>query len=188
MAGTAEMAAEKNNIIQTIKSYGKQLFGFIRSRVPTNEDAEDILQDVWYQLSNQQEPDEINSMSGWLHSVARNKITDKYRKKKEDSLDDFFNDDDADTLNIADIFLADANNADAKELQHLFWETLLNALEELPKNQRDVFILNELEDKTLQQIADMQKENLKTIISRKRYAVKHLRNRLEDLYNEFMNY
>jgi len=182
-----EMAAEKNNIIQTIKSYGKQLFGFIRSRVPTNEDAEDILQDVWYQLSNQSQPEEINSMSGWLHRVARNKITDKYRKKKEDSLDELSQADD-EGLNIADFFLADDDNPDTKELQQLFWEVLFDALDELPQNQREVFVLNEFENKTLQQIADMQNEKLKTIISRKRYAVLHLRNRLEDLYNEFMNY
>jgi len=187
MAGIAEMAAEKNNIIQAIKSYGKQLFAFIRSRVPTNEDAEDILQDVWYQLSNQSSPEEIDSMSGWLHRVAKNKITDKYRKKKESRLDDQINSDE-ENLSIAELFLADDSNPDIKELQQLFWETLLDALEELPQNQREVFILNELEDKTLQQIADMQHENLKTIISRKRYAVQHLRKRLEDLYNEFMNY
>lgn len=183
----AEMAAEKNNIIQTIKSYGKQLFDFIRSRVPTNEDAEDILQDVWYQLSNQSSPDEIESMSGWLYRVARNKITDKYRKKKEDSLDNLFYEDE-DGLSIADFFLTDNNNADSKELQQIFWEVLFDALDELPQNQREAFVLNEFEDKTLQQIADMQNEKLKTIISRKRYAVLHLRKHLEDLYNEFMNY
>jgi RNA polymerase sigma factor (sigma-70 family) len=183
----AEMAAGQNNIIETIKSYGKQLFGFIRSRVPTNEDAEDILQDVWYQLSNQSSPGEIDSMSGWLHRVARNKITDKYRKKKEDSLDDLSHEDD-EGLSIADLFLANDDNADAKELQQIFWEVLFDALDELPQNQREVFVLNEFEDKTLQQIADMQQEKLKTIISRKRYAVLHLRNRLEDLYNEFLNY
>lgn len=183
----AEAAAGKNNIIQAIKSYGQQLFGFIRSRVPTNEDAEDILQDVWYQLSNQP-ADEIESMSGWLHRVAKNKITDKYRKKKEASLDAYAEAGDDDELHIADLFLADTNDADAKELQQLFWETLFDALEELPANQCEVFILNELEEKTLQQIADMKGEKLKTIISRKRYAVLHLRKRLEDLYNEFMNY
>ncbi len=185
----ADIAGEKNNIIQTIKSYGKQLFGFIRSRVPANEDAEDILQDVWYQLSNQQSPEDIESMSGWLHRVARNKITDSYRKKKNDRLgDNAFEDDEEEGLNIADIFLTESNNIETKELQQLFWETLFDALEELPQKQRDVFVLNELEDKTLQQIADMQGEKIKTVISRKRYAVKHLRERLEDLYNEFMNY
>lgn len=180
----AEMAAQQS-IIQTIKDYGKQLFGFIRSRVPTTEDAEDILQDVWYQLSNQSSPEDINSMSGWLHRVARNKIVDNYRKKKNERLDDS---EDEDGLSIADFFLVEENDPDSHELQELFWETLFDALEELPKNQRDVFILNELEDKTLQEIADMQNENLKTIISRKRYAVQHLRKRLEFLYNEFMNY
>ncbi|HVX26352.1 MAG TPA: RNA polymerase sigma factor [Parafilimonas sp.] len=182
----ADMAAEQN-IIQTIKEYGRQLFGFIRSRVPSNEDAEDILQDVWYQLSNQSSPEEINSMSGWLYRVARNKITDNYRKKKNEPIDESDYEDE-ENLNVADIFLDKEINADVKELQQLFWDTLFDALQELPKNQREVFVLNELEGKTLQQIADMQGEKLKTIISRKRYAVKYLRKRLEDLYNEFMNY
>ena len=181
-------AAEKNNILQTIKSFGKQLFSFIRSRVPSEEDAEDILQDVWYQLSNQQSPEEIDSMSGWLYRVAKNKITDNYRKKKSVELKDYDTDEGDETLMIDDFFLTETNNTETKELQQLFWETLFNALEELPQNQRDVFVMNELEDKTLQQIADMQQENLKTVISRKRYAVKHLRERLEDLYNEFMTY
>jgi len=184
----AEAAAEKNNIIQAIQSYGKQLFGFIRSRVPTNEDAEDILQDVWYQLSNQSSPDEIESMSGWLHRVAKNKITDKLRKKKQTSLDAYASEGEDELFQIADLFLADATDTDTKELQQLFWETLFDALEELPEKQREVFILNELEEKTLQHIADVKGENLKTIISRKRYAVLHLRKRLEDLYNEFINY
>ena len=183
----AEMAREKDNIIQTIKSYGRQLFGFIRSRVNSNEDAEDILQDVWYQLSNQPNAAEIESISGWLYRVARNKITDNFRRKKNERLDDdVFADEEG--LNIADIFLADENNPDAKELQQLFRETLFDALEELPPNQREVFVLNELEDKTLQQIADLQGEKLKTIISRKRYAIQHLRKRLEELYYEFINY
>jgi RNA polymerase sigma factor (sigma-70 family) len=184
----AETATEKNNILQVIKSYGNQLFGFIRSRVSATEDAEDILQDVWYQLSNQSATEDINSMSGWLYRVARNKITDSYRKKKNEKLNEGFVEDDDDDLNLANIFLTEPESIETKELQQLFWETLFAALEELPQNQREVFMLNELEDKTLQQIADMQGENLKTIISRKRYAVQHLRKRLEDLYNEFMNY
>lgn len=183
----AEMALGKNNIIETIKKYGQQLFAFIRSRVPTSEDAEDILQDVWYQLSNQSSPENIDSMSGWLHRVARNKITDKYRRKKEDSLDDLAYDDD-EGVSLAGLLLTDDNNNDAKELQQIFWETLMNALDELPANQREVYIMNEIEELTLQQIADLQHEKLKTIISRKRYAVAHLRNRLEDLYKEFINY
>jgi RNA polymerase sigma factor (sigma-70 family) len=182
----AELADAQNNIIQTIKSYGRQLFDFIRSRVAATEDAEDILQDVWYQLSNQNSIDEIESMSGWLHRVAKNKITDSYRKKKNERLDNYINDDDE--LNIENIFLSIDDTIETKELQQVFWESLFDALGELPQAQREVFILNEIEGKTLQQIADSKGEKLKTIISRKRYAVQHLRKRLEDLYNEFMNY
>lgn len=91
-------------------------------------------------------------------------------------------------MSLAGLLLTDDNNNDAKELQQIFWETLMNALDELPANQREVYIMNEIEELTLQQIADLQHEKLKTIISRKRYAVAHLRNRLEDLYKEFINY
>ena len=99
----AETATEKNNILQAIKSYSSQLFAFIRSRVSATEDAEDILQDVWYQLSNQSSTEEINSMSGWLHRVARNKITDNYRKKKSEKLNDEFSneEDDISFVNIS---------------------------------------------------------------------------------------
>ncbi|MGC4035631.1 MAG: RNA polymerase sigma factor [Chitinophagaceae bacterium] len=184
---TTELMA-RQNIIQAIQDYGRQLFGFIRSRVKTNEDAEDILQDVWYQFSNQPEREAIESVSGWLYRVARNKITDRYRKKKNESLEDYsFYSEDGD-LNFKEILLADNNNPETEHLRQLFWEELFAALDELPENQRRVFIQNELEDLTLQEIADKEGEKLKTIISRKRYAVLHLRKRLESLYNDIINY
>ena len=182
------MENEKSNIVQTIKKYGRQLFGFIRSRVGTDEDAEDILQDVWYQLSNQPEAEAIESVSGWLHQVARNKITDRYRKRKDESLEDYSLYDDDGEINLKELLLADNNTPETEHLHQLFWEELFAALEELPENQRTVFVMNELEDITLQEIADRQGENIKTIISRKRYAVMHLRKRLEDLYNDIINY
>jgi RNA polymerase sigma factor (sigma-70 family) len=185
---TTELMAQQN-IIQAIQAYGRQLFGFIRSRVKTNEDAEDILQDVWYQFSNQPEREAIESVSGWLYRVARNKITDRYRKKKNESLEDFsFYSEDGD-LNFREILLADnSSNPETEHLRQLFWEELFAALEEVPENQRSVFIRNEMEDMTLQEIADADGEKLKTIISRKRYAVLHLRKRLESLYNDIVNY
>ncbi len=185
---TTELMAQQN-IIQAIQAYGRQLFGFIRSRVKTNEDAEDILQDVWYQFSNQPEREAIESVSGWLYWVARNKITDRYRKKKNESLEDFsFYSEDGD-LNFREILLADnSSNPETEHLRQLFWEELFTALEEVPENQRSVFIRNEMEDMTLQEIADADGEKLKTIISRKRYAVLHLRKRLESLYNDIVNY
>lgn len=183
------MPANKGeHIAATITEYGKRLFGFIRGKVASDEDAEDILQDVWYQLSSAVNIEEIEQMSGWLHRVARNKITDSYRKKKPELLDDYAYENEDGELGFKDILLADTSDPETRYIRDLFWEELFAALDELPQNQRDVFVQNELEDKTLQQIADAANENLKTIISRKGYAVKHLRKRLQILYDELINY
>ena len=182
------MAVKKQNIIQTIKDYGNQLFGFIRSRVDIDEDAEDILQDVWYQLSVLQQSEAIESISGWLYRVAKNKIIDRSRKKQALSLDDFAFEEDGESFYMSEILLNDKHKPETEHLRQLFWKELFAALKELPEKQRTVFVLNELEDMTLQQIADKDGENLKTIISRKRYAVQHLRNRLENLNKEIFNY
>lgn len=173
---------KKMNLIKVIGDYGRQLFGFIRSRVRSNEDAEDILQDVWYQLSSQAKLDDIESISGWLYRVAKNRITDNYRKKK--SANRLLLDEEEELTIPAFMNEADTNPETA-QLQKLFRETLFEALDELPEKQRNVFIWNELEDITLQEIADREKENIKTIISRKRYAVQHLKRRLGFLYNDF---
>lgn len=182
-----EAMARQQNIIQAISSYGKQLFGFIRSRVKTDEDAEDILQDVWYQLSNLPAVETIDSISGWLYRVARNRIIDRSRKKQESFIEDFNYEDEDGGSFFSSLLQSNDENPETASMQHLFWDELMDALEELPAKQRNVFIWNELEEMTLQQIADKEHENLKTIISRKRYAVQHLRNRLEFLYNEFLN-
>ena len=179
---------EQHTISTTVQEHGSRLFGFIRGRVNTDEDAEDILQDVWFQLSNLVNIDNIESISGWLYRVARNKITDKYRKKKNDHLEDLsFTTDDGD-IDFKEILLADNDDPEFGFFKELFWEELFASLDELPENQRQVFIWNELEELTLQEIADKTNENLKTIISRKGYAVKHLRKRLQSLYNELNNY
>ena len=173
-------------IVQVVADYGTRLFRFIRGRVGSDEDAEDILQEVWFQLSHSVNIEEIGQISGWLYRVARNKITDKYRKKKPDSLEDYTYSAD-DEFSLKDILLADADDPAAEELKELFWQELFIALEELPANQRQVFVENELEDKPMRLIAEETGEKLKTIISRKGYAVKHLRRRLESLYNEFLS-
>ncbi|MGZ3931958.1 MAG: RNA polymerase sigma factor [Bacteroidia bacterium] len=176
-----EMAENKTS---AIKEYGKRLFGFIRSKVRTEEDAEDLLQDVWYQLSNLSNIDEVESMSGWLYQVARNKITDYYRRKRTDSLEDHSYENEDGELSFKELLLMDNSDPDAALFKEVFWEELMNGLSELPASQRDVFVWNELEDMTLQQIADKTGENIKTIISRKGYAVKYLRQKLEALYKE----
>ncbi len=179
----------QQHIISTVKQYGQKLFGFIRNRVNSQEDAEDILQDVWQQLSGVVNLDEIDQMRGWLHTVARNKIIDRQRKKSPELLDDFGYEDDEGEFNFKEILLADpSGDPETEYMRELFWQELFSALDELPPAQRDVFVWNELEDLTLQQIADNTGQNLKTIISRKGYAVKHLRKRLQTLYNDIFNY
>jgi RNA polymerase sigma factor (sigma-70 family) len=184
------MTDRSKNIIKAVSDYGKGLFNFIRGKVSTEADAEDILQDVWYQLSNIDDSDEIEQLRGWLFKVARNKIIDKSRKKTEQLIDDLVSEgeDDEDGFNFADILLFDGNDPESEYIKDLFWDELFAALDELPENQKQVFTWNELEDKTLQQIADETGEKLKTIISRKGYAVKYLRGRLQTLYNEFLDY
>ncbi|GAA0886790.1 RNA polymerase sigma factor [Sphingobacterium siyangense subsp. cladoniae] len=181
--------AEKNSrsFTDIVKTYGSQLLRFVKGKVKKTEDAEDILQEVWYQFSRLTNMDELENAGAWLYAVTRNKITDSYRKKKNESLDDMIagDDDSESTFPIRQFLLADdSNNPELKLFKDIFWDELMKALEELPDKQRRVFVLNELEEKTLQEIAIMENENLKTIISRKGYAVKHLRVRLRSLYEE----
>ena len=179
--------SEKPTILSTVRRYSNQLFRFIRGRVRSEEEAEDILQDVWVQLSRLSNQDEEESLSGWLYQVARNRITDTYRKKGTESLDNLTYEDEEGNLNVKEILLSDSQSPEDAFFKEIFWDALMNALDELPENQRQVFVWNELEDLTLQEIADKTNENLKTIISRKRYAVQHLRQRLQALYDELNN-
>lgn len=175
----------KQKLSQTINTFGRQLFSFIKNKVQIIEDAEDILQEVWYQFSNLSNMDELENASAWLYAVSRNKITDFYRKKKTDNLEDYTYEDEEGDFSIKDaLLLDDSNNPELAMFKDMFWEELMKALDELPENQRYVFIENEIEDKTLQKIADENGENLKTIISRKGYAMKHLKKRLLPLYQE----
>ncbi|WP_255485179.1 RNA polymerase sigma factor [Mucilaginibacter sp. X5P1] len=189
---TAVMPEDKNShIIQTIKSYGKNLLGFIRRRVKSDADAEDILQDVWYQFSSVINSEPIEQTGAWLYKVANNKITDKHRKKSETLLDDMVVSSDADeddTPDFKDILLTEAKTPETEYLRNLFWEQLFFALDELPEKQRQVFIWNELEDMSFAEMADLTGDNVQTLVSRKRYAVLHLRKRLKQLYDEITQY
>ena len=178
----------RQKIVQTVKDYGKRLFRFIRGKVRSDEDAEDILQEVWYQLSHSVNVNEIEQMSSWLFRVARNKIIDKYRRKSPLPLDVPAYDEDEGAFLLKELLLTDPADPETEYFREVFWQALFAALEELPENQRQVFVWNELEEMTLQEIADKTGQNLKTIISRKGYAVKHLRKRLEVLYRDYFNY
>jgi RNA polymerase sigma factor (sigma-70 family) len=180
-----------NSTLQAIKSYGKGLLSFIRRRVKNDADAEDILQDVWYQLSTVVNAAPIEQTGAWLYRVARNKITDKYRKHTECLLDDLLFDDDEDEdsdSGLTAILLSENATPETEYLRNLFWEELFAALDELPAEQKQVFIWHELEDKSFDEIAAQTGVKVQTLVSRKRYAVLHLRKRLKQLYDDINNY
>lgn len=184
-----DMARERETAVNSaMNKYGQRLFRFIRGRVSSNADAEDIFQDVWYQFTRVIETNPIEQISSWLFRVARNRVTDNYRKKKPELLEDYAYEDEEGATVFPEILMADYNTPETETLREMFWEELFEALDELPEKQKNVFIWNELEDQTFQEIADRTGENIKTLISRKRYAVKFLRARLETLYEEFLNY
>lgn len=175
----------KSNITEVINTYSKRLMGFIRKRVSNEADAEDILQDVFYQFIGNTKP--IEQLTGWLFTVTRNKIIDRGRKHKPKLLEDMYTDADGESgFDWADIFFDDSQNPETEYLRNFFWEALYNALNELPPAQREVFILNEIEGVPFKTIAEQSGEAINTLISRKRYAVLHLRNRLSSLRDELL--
>lgn len=183
------MAAERNkNISDTIRSVSRRLFGFIKQRVGSTEDAEDILQDVFYQFAGNAEP--IEQATAWLYRVARNKITDNYRKQKLPLADDVLNtaSTDEEGFDWKEMLLPTDSNPETEYLRNIFWEELQQALDELPAEQRDVFIQTEIDGMSFKEIASQTGELVATLISRKRYAVLHLRDRLSVLKDELLNY
>jgi RNA polymerase sigma factor (sigma-70 family) len=180
--------AQNESLQQVIVKERKRLFEFIRKRVPTTEDAEDVLQDVFYELVNTyrlMKP--VEQMASWLFTVARNKITDRYRKKKPDSLEEHFAiraGEDGDKLDVSDFLPSGTNSPETEMMREAIMQGLVHALDELPKEQREVFIMHELEDKSFQEIAEITGANVNTLLSRKRYAILFLRERLQTLYND----
>jgi len=180
-------AAQKRNITQVINDYSKRLLGFIRKRVRNEADAEDILQDVFYQFLGNTEP--IEQLTSWLFTVTRNKIIDRQRKHKSDLIEDIYaTTDDEESLNWNELFFDSNDNPETDYLRSLFWEALNEALDELPDEQKQVFILNELEGVPFKIIAEQTGETINTLLSRKRSAVLHLRQRLQVLREELLNY
>jgi RNA polymerase sigma factor (sigma-70 family) len=184
------MAAEQSEKIgQTVLQERRRLLDFIRRRIPDEEDAEDILQDVFYQFTESFMLEPIEQVSAWLFRAARNRITDLFRKKKSIPFSRTFKpaDDDDDSMSIQDLLPDPADGPEAIYARKIIETELLEALGELPPEQREAFIMNELEDKSFKEMSEITGEGVNTLISRKRYAVLHLRERLKDLYTEFIN-
>ena len=179
--------SKANSITAIVKDYRRRLLGFIRKRVSNEADAEDILQDVFYQLLGNKEP--IDQVASWLFTVARNKIIDSKRKKQPLATDFLFsNTEDAETGEWMDILMDDSSNPETVYLRSLFQETLEEALNELPEEQKQAFVLNELDGIPFKQISDETRIPVNTLISRKRYAVLYLREKLAVLHDALKNY
>jgi RNA polymerase sigma factor (sigma-70 family) len=189
----APMSPTRNERIkETVKKERGRLFDFIKRRVANEDDAEDILQDVFYQYIATVDADPIEQTASWLFKVAGNKIIDWYRKKKPVRLDDQLvrlpEDEEGNDLFLGlEDLLLDADNNDDELSGSIFWDQLNMALAELPKAQKDVFVWHEIEGKSFKEIADLTGDPVNTLLSRKRYAVLFLRERLRDVYNEFLN-
>ena len=186
------MPEQDRKIKETVQKEQNRLLNFIRKRVPTEADAEDILQDVFYQLvETYRLMKPVEQLTAWLFTVARNKITDRFRKHKPESLEKQqirkSGDDEGEMLNISDIIPDKTDSAEMLMLRSAITDELETALEELPAEQREVFVMHELENKSFKEISEITGEQVNTLLSRKRYAVVHLRKRLQDMYNELIN-
>jgi len=176
----------KQDVSRIVGDAGKRLMRFIRARVPSEADAEDILQDVWRQLISALEDGPVEHVSAWLYTVARNRIIDRSRKPRLASLDAPETEAAADTaFELPGFFFRDDSSPEVDDLRRLFWDELRLALAELPEEQRQVFVWHELDGLSFQRIAELTGANVNTLLSRKRYAVLHLRRRFESLRNEF---
>jgi RNA polymerase sigma factor (sigma-70 family) len=167
-----------------------RLLGYIRSRVSDKVEAEDILQDVFYQLTvGFNDIRRIESLTSWLYRVTDNRITDNFRKKKPVTMSYSVNASDGDDgpLTLEEILPAVGTSHEDEELKEMIWETIEETLSELPEEQSSVFVQNEFEDRSFKEISEKTGIGIPTLISRKRYAVLGLRERLNELYKLFKN-
>jgi len=188
-AGLQAMAVDQDRrITEVVEREQSRLGNFIRRRVPDPRDAEDILQDVFSALVEANRllmP--IEHVTGWLFTVARNRITDFFRKKQPESFSDAaLTDDEGEPLALGELLPSPDAGPEAMYERSVLLDELELALEELPSEQREVFIAHELEGRSFKEIADETGVNVNTLLARKRYAVLHLRNRLQDIYDELL--
>jgi RNA polymerase sigma factor (sigma-70 family) len=181
------MAAEQDQrISEVVKRERSRLLNFIRRRVADPGDAEDILQDVFYRLVEANRllmP--IEHVTGWLFRVARNRITDLFRKREPENFSDVVAHDD-DELGFEDLLPSPEAGPEALYARRLLLDELEFALDELPEEQREVFVAHELEERSFKELAAQSGVSMNTLLSRKRYAVLHLRERLQRVYDEFV--
>jgi RNA polymerase sigma factor (sigma-70 family) len=174
---------------QTFLREKDRLLGFIRNRVSSTEEAEDILQDVFYQfVAGFDTIESLDRVTSWLFSVARNKIIDRYRRdaarpQRAELVSPATADDDA-PLTLQEILPDLGNTPEDSYLREVIWDAIMEALDELPLDQRQIFIQNEMEERSFREISEETGVSINTLLSRKRYAILALRKKLQQLYDE----
>jgi len=186
MAREQILREEDRRISEVVKRERSRLLNFIRRHVPDPGDAEDILQDVFYRLVEANRllmP--IEHVTGWLFRVARNRITDVFRKKEPENFSELEIEGEEERSSFEDLLPSPDDGPDAIFARNVLLNELQRALSELPKEQREVFIAHELEGRSFKQMVVQTGVNMNTLLARKRYAVLHLRERLQRVYDEF---
>ena len=181
---------QSDKIDQVYKVERRRLLGYIRNKISDSLDAEDILQDVFYQLTiGFQDIRQIEQLTAWLYRVADNRIIDLFRKKKPVPFSRIEpeKDDEDGPISLEDILPDLGTSPEEEELKRLIWETIEKTLSELPAEQSSVFIAHEFDEVSFNEISKKTGIGVNTLISRKRYAVLALRERLNDLYNLLKN-
>ena len=180
------MVEQDRQISDVIAAQRPRLRSFIRKRVPDESDVEDLLQEVFFELVEAYrllKP--IDYVTGWLYRVARNRITDLFRKKKPETFADLaIEDEKGELLRIDDMLPSGDDGPEALYMRSVLFDELQSALGELPAEQRAVFIAHELDGRSFQELAAESGVNINTLLARKRYAVRHLRKRLQTIYDE----
>ena len=182
--------SKEDIIAETFLREKSKLLNFIKRRIPKADDAEDILQDVFGQLiENFDVLRPIEQITAWIFRVARNKIIDRYRKKKTESLEKVsqVQNDEHDAPQFFEKLFDPFNNPEDEMMRNLIWSTLMGALNEMPELQKNVFVMHELEEKSFKEISGLTGAGVNTLLSRKRYAILFLREKLQELYQELNN-
>ncbi len=184
----AMVTEQDQRISEVLQKENRRLRNFISRRVADARDAEDILQDVFYELVQAYRAAETIEQAGaWLFRVARNKITDLFRKKRPSSLDDatYAMNEEGESLGWEELFSSADGDPEDALMQSTLSEELESALAELPEEQQRVFIAHEIEGRSFKELAEETGESINTLLSRKRYAVLHLRRRLQTIHEDF---
>ena len=165
---------------QNYRAHESRLLGFIKSKISSSEDSEDLLQDVYLQaINNLNVFEQIDNITGWLFTITKNKIIDRYRKRRVETI--FLETNNNENLNLDELLSQEVDSTWDEETQELVNEAIMEAIDNLPENQKYVFVQQVIEEKTFKELSEETGESINTLLARKRYAVQTLRKELKDI-------